>query len=323
MKKIFFSLIILGVMATQGFPADTAMNAFTDGSASVASTWYLIGYNGTTPYRFTIGGALGLYTGTIGATGARVTKLWTADLGATTGTIDGTGGNAGFYLGKASTNLGTLYLYNNVGANPFTIFPGVTGVSVGWKLPTAMPTEASSTMVADTDGTIHYLTAAALKSALGIVDASSMTVSHIPYLNSSGALENLTVGTGLDLTAGTLTATGGADPGLIITTTGLTAGYPYYLSGSATLTPADATDATHLPSPAICVAISTTQCAKAGRYTMSNLTPGVQYVPAHSGGYPPTSTAPTASHNIIQKIGFAWSATVLEILPDLTMDEIL
>jgi hypothetical protein len=92
MKKCIAAIIILLMaLAPMGYAANVQMDALDDGSATVASTWYLIGYNATTPYRFTLAGALGLYTGSLGATGTRVTKGWFTNLEVTNPiTIGGT-----------------------------------------------------------------------------------------------------------------------------------------------------------------------------------------------------------------------------------------
>lgn len=58
MKKRFgvlISLLLFGILLyLPCSAADKRMDALADGSASIASTWYSIGYNSTTPYRFTI-----------------------------------------------------------------------------------------------------------------------------------------------------------------------------------------------------------------------------------------------------------------------------
>ena len=55
MKKLVLVLALLLGMAPMGHAADVEMDALTDGSATPpTSSWYLIGYNGATAYRFTI-----------------------------------------------------------------------------------------------------------------------------------------------------------------------------------------------------------------------------------------------------------------------------
>jgi len=84
------------------------------------------------------------------ASGSGTVSLW--DIGE-----DGAWESPFVKLGKGSTTLGQVVLYNNVNNNPFTIFPGATGVSVGWRTPIAMPAGNNYTLVVDTDGTMHYL----------------------------------------------------------------------------------------------------------------------------------------------------------------------
>lgn len=106
-----------------------------------------------------------------------------------------------------------------------------------------------------------------------------------------------------------------------VTTTGLTVGRPYYISAANTLTAADATSSATLPSPAICVAVSTTICAKSGILTTTGLTAGsVYYVPVGVGVV--TTTVPSTSGNQIQRIGVARSTTVLDIMPSIDVGEI-
>ena len=60
MKKILFTVLAFLVYAAPSFATDVAQSAVTDGSGSVAGTWYVTGYNSTTSYRFTINSVLGL-----------------------------------------------------------------------------------------------------------------------------------------------------------------------------------------------------------------------------------------------------------------------
>ncbi|OPY78302.1 MAG: hypothetical protein A4E65_02325 [Syntrophorhabdus sp. PtaU1.Bin153] len=59
--KVFAILLVTLALAGPVHAADTAMNNLTDYSASVATTHYLIGYTGTTAYRYTIASILGLF----------------------------------------------------------------------------------------------------------------------------------------------------------------------------------------------------------------------------------------------------------------------
>jgi len=101
----------------------------------------------------------------------------------------------------------------------------------------------------------------------------------------------------------------------------LTAGRAYYLAATTgALTEADATSAATLPSPAVCVAVSTNVCAKSGRLITSGLTAGSVYYVKVGGGLV-TTTVPSATGNQIQRIGVASSTTVLEIMPSIDVGE--
>jgi hypothetical protein len=149
--------------------------------------------------------------------------------------------------------------------------------------------------------------------ALGIAIGTAGAPVVLNGVGGTPSSITLTNGTGLPTT------------GLVghaVTTTGLTAGRAYYVSAADTYTAADATSAATLPSPAVCVAISTTVCQFSGTYTTTGLTAGaIYYVPVGGGAI--TATAPSASNNQIQRIGVARSTTVLQILPSLTVDTVL
>jgi hypothetical protein len=65
-KKYIIGLVLIFLLVfNYGYAADTAMDDLTDGSASIATTWYGIGYNATTAYRFTLSSLFGLKIGTL------------------------------------------------------------------------------------------------------------------------------------------------------------------------------------------------------------------------------------------------------------------
>lgn len=102
-----------------------------------------------------------------------------------------------------------------------------------------------------------------------------------------------------------------------ITGSGMTVGYAYY-QGASALVAADATSAATLPSPAICVAVSSTSCRSHGILTTTGLTKGsVYYVPPNTGGAALTTTPPAVSGYQVQRIGVALSTTTLLIMPSL------
>jgi hypothetical protein len=173
---------------------------------------------------------------------------------------------------------------------------------------------------------------------------SALTNSHFLYLNSSGAVVNGTISTGLTDTAGTLTLNGALPNGetattqaansndtkvstdayvdgqFVITGTSLSAGSAYYINSSTGLALAKADSASTLP--AVCVAISTTVCRKMGKYTTTGLTQGgIYYVSDGTAGLL-TTTEPTTSGHFIQRVGVASSTTVLELIPSLDVGTI-
>ena len=148
-------------------------------------------------------------------------------------------------------------------------------------------------------------------------------VANLPVFKiGAGSVTSILYSGGAAGTPSSITLTNGTGlptTGLVghaITTTSLTAGRPYYVSAADTYTAADATSAATLPSPAICVAISTTVCQVSGTYTTTGLTAGaVYYVPVGVGAL--TATPPSGSGNQIQRVGVARSTTVLQIMPSL------
>ncbi len=98
MKKLIgFTLALLLGLAPMGYAANVQMDALTDGTTTVASTWYLIGYNATTPYRFTIASVFGLRIAL--PTTALINSVFVTD-GSTANTMTSiAGGGTGGILG--------------------------------------------------------------------------------------------------------------------------------------------------------------------------------------------------------------------------------
>ena len=80
----------------------------------------------------------------------------------------------------------------------------VVNNTAGSASPEAVAIAAQQVVGRITGGHIKGLSTAEMQALLGIYDASSMTSSHYPYLNSSGVFINVTLGSGLTDTAGTL-----------------------------------------------------------------------------------------------------------------------
>lgn len=73
MKKLLVLICCL-LFALPLYAADTAMDSFTDDSASPVGTDYLIGYSGATGYRWTINSVTGLVTDISGNAGTAQPK---------------------------------------------------------------------------------------------------------------------------------------------------------------------------------------------------------------------------------------------------------
>lgn len=64
-KKVIYLLAILLALAVPSHAATIAMDDLTDGSSTVATSWFLVGYDGVTAYRVTIASLFGLKFGTL------------------------------------------------------------------------------------------------------------------------------------------------------------------------------------------------------------------------------------------------------------------
>ena len=95
--------------------------------------------------------------------------------------------NCPLKLGTGSSVLGTLVLFNNTNNNPFTIFPGATGVGVGWRLPAAAPGGANYLLNVDADGTMDYTDPATFQAAGAKLAAIQALASASGYLRNDGA----------------------------------------------------------------------------------------------------------------------------------------
>ena len=139
---------------------------------------------------------------------------------------------------------------------------------------------------------------------------SSQKIANTNYVDLKTAYTNPVAATNSSLSAG-------AGSGLAIAGTSLTAGSVYY-QGASGLAAAkgDAAGTT----PAICVAISTTQCVYSGVYkfsaTQSWTVGGVLYLSDASAGAL-TQTAPTTSGHFVQRVGVALAADTMLIMPSL------
>lgn len=67
MKRLLIAILFISIImyGSTGFGADSKGSAFTDGSATVATTHYVFGYNSTTNFKYTISSILGLKIGTV------------------------------------------------------------------------------------------------------------------------------------------------------------------------------------------------------------------------------------------------------------------
>jgi hypothetical protein len=62
MRRMFIFIIVLTLFSTYGYGADKKISELSDGSGTVAGTWYLPAYSGSNNYRVTIASLLGLWT---------------------------------------------------------------------------------------------------------------------------------------------------------------------------------------------------------------------------------------------------------------------
>ena len=134
--------------------------------------------------------------------------------------------------------------------------------------------------------------------------------------DNSGNIVKCTLAQGLNL-SGTTAPTINLDYNSVVAAcnTSLTAGRSYYIASNGTCTAANATSATTLPTPAICVATSSTICVTRGSWTTTGLTPGAPYyVPVATGGGALTASPPSSTGNEVQRVAIAESATILHIM---------
>lgn len=143
----------------------------------------------------------------------------------------------------------------------------------------------------------------ALTTSSGATDAGK-----IPGLDGAGRLDTSFMPTGI-----------GADTAAVVTSENLAAGDFVNIYDDAGTPTARKADATTIGKEAVGFVLSaTTSPATATVYfegsndQLSGLVAGVQYLDTATAGGT-TSTAPTASGNIVQRVGFAVSATVLNV----------
>ena len=128
--------------------------------------------------------------------------------------------------------------------------------------------------------------------------------------NATTVQNNAILPQGVSLSA----STGG---GFVLVGSGLTAGYAYYQAAGG-LTAAKADSASTLP--AICIAISTTQCAFSGVWKFSgsqSWTSGNMIYVSDSGAGALVTTAPSTSGHFVQRVGVALANDTIHIMPSL------
>jgi hypothetical protein len=269
----------------------------------------------------------------------------------TTMSYSGTGG--GSFAGSVASGVGSglAGAYDFVGAaSDGTITTGAAGwsgptsaVSTPYRLrmPTAEPsaagllgTAAASSHFAQTSfytlsgsGTVVCLATSCVMTTPNLGTPSAVVLTNATGLPAAsvlaGALANgMTATTQSAASNDTKVATDAYVDGAVstaqgaynVTTTGMTAGHAYYVSAANTLT--EAGGALSATIAAVCVATSTTNCARVGTFTTTSLTAGaIYYVPTSSGLV--TATKPTSSGQFVQRVGVALSTTVLLIQPSL------
>ena len=125
-------------------------------------------------------------------------------------------------------------------------------------------------------------------SVAGTISTASLTVGGVPITGASSGTGN------------------------VITASGLTAG-AVYTTGASGLVPAEMNSSP--TNPAVCFAISSSQCQLNGYVTTSGLTAGAIYYVSTTSAGAITATEPSASGVCIQVFGQALSTTVLILTP--------
>ena len=125
---------------------------------------------------------------------------------------------------------------------------------------------------------------------------------------------------GAALSGGALAA--GTGSGIVVIGASLTAEHWYYMASDVlTMAQADAAGTT----PAICLAISTTQCMTNGVFRLASSpswTLGtIMYLSITTAGHLQT-TAPSATGNQVQRLGVAIAADVILVAPSMDIGEV-
>ncbi|MFO1351907.1 MAG: hypothetical protein U1F68_15035 [Gammaproteobacteria bacterium] len=141
----------------------------------------------------------------------------------------------------------------------------------------------------------------------------------------SGAPEEISVGSGLSLTSGTLSSTGGSSSRTETASEALTAGdiVSYHNSSGAKVRKANATDNTKPAQGFVLANVSngaTGSVFGPGQVVsgLSSLTIGADYYLSTTGGGI-TTTKPSTVGNVVQRVGWAVSATELMFQPDVPL----
>jgi len=122
MKKILFLVVAFFLMfASIGNTATIRMDELTDGTSTPPTTsWYVVGYNATTAYRFTIGSLLGLFTYPAAGVAVSTGTGWTTSLNIT-GISDSTSTTSSTVAGSATAVKSAYDLANGKQASSATL----------------------------------------------------------------------------------------------------------------------------------------------------------------------------------------------------------
>jgi len=233
----------------------------------------------------------------------------------------GTPPSGDFYWWGDSTNHIFSYKANNSATVSNTVVPDtgasnnfLTAISAAGVVSKARPTcgnLSDSTALCSTSPGTGVATFLGTPSSANLAAAlTDETGSGAAVFGTGAALANAVLNTSSSL--GT-----SAGSGLYIPGSSLTAGTVYYqASGGLTAAKAD----TSTTVPAICIAISTTQCAYAGTFRFSSSqswTAGqILYVSDASAGAI-VNSAPTTSAHYIQRIGVALANDTIQFMPSI------
>jgi hypothetical protein len=308
-----------GILTVNGLNIAAGGTITCTPSATVQGAWigYELSGNGTNKYSFTVPASITTDLNFVYIDGAPTgTQVmgWTNSSGTVTQSWVTPEAYSAILAGIAGASQSTGYLYWSGSA---WAYQAGTGSFTGGTLSSDLVMGNGLNIKSDTTSA-HTFKLQGYNSS-SYVDLLTITNNATPYIT----LASSTVGTtqAADDNSTKLATTAYADSEFTITGSGFTAGRSYYIASNGTITEADATSTSTLPSPAVGVAISTTAIRTRGKWTTTGLTAGSRYwVPVGGGAL--TVTKPTGSGNQQQCMGVAISTTVLQIMTSIDVGNV-